>query len=67
MRGLGDFQRSQMKNNDPHMTEFFRCLRTAVDMLEQIVLRASSPAAEQHPEPRGREAQADHGSGSTET
>jgi excisionase family DNA binding protein len=50
MRGLGDFQRSQMKNNDPQETEFFRCLRNAVDMLEQIVLRPSSPAAEQQPE-----------------
>jgi hypothetical protein len=37
MRGLGDFQRSQMKNHDPRVTEFFRCLRNAVDMLEQIV------------------------------
>jgi excisionase family DNA binding protein len=55
MRGLGDFQRSQMKNNDPRVTEFFRCLRNAVDMLEQIVLRPSSPAAEQQPEPRAEE------------
>jgi hypothetical protein len=52
MRGLGDFQRSQMKNYDPRVIEFFRCLRNAVDMLEQIVLRPSSPAAEQLPEPR---------------
>ena len=52
MRGLGDFQRSQMKNDDPRMTEFFRCLRNAVDMLEQIVLRSSSPAAEQQLESR---------------
>jgi excisionase family DNA binding protein len=54
MRGFGDFQRSQMKN-DPRVTEFFRCLRNAVDMLEQIVLRPSSPAAEQQPEPRAEE------------
>jgi excisionase family DNA binding protein len=52
MRGLGDFQRGQMKNNDPCVTEFFRCLRHVIHMLEQIVLRPSSPAGEQQPEPR---------------
>ena len=50
MRGLGDFQRSQMKQKDPRVTEFFSHLRKARDTLEQIVLRPSP--AEQHPEPR---------------
>jgi excisionase family DNA binding protein len=55
MRDLGDFQRSQMKNYDPRVTELFRCLRNVVDMLEQIVLRPSSPAAEQDREPKAKE------------
>jgi hypothetical protein len=37
MRGLRDFQRGQMKNNDPRVIEFFRFLRNAVDMLEQAM------------------------------
>ena len=52
MRGLGDFQRSQMKNTDPRVSEFFGHLRNAVDILEQIVMRASSSAAEEPAEPR---------------
>lgn len=39
MRGLGAFQRAQMRDADPRINEFFTCLRQAMDVLEQIMLR----------------------------
>jgi excisionase family DNA binding protein len=45
MRGLGDFQRAQMKRTDPRIIELFRHLREAVDILERLALE-SVPVAE---------------------
>lgn len=49
MRGFGDFQRNQMKDKDPRVSEFFGYLRNAVDMLEQIVLRSLSSTVAERP------------------
>src|SRR5690242_11041298 len=38
MRGLGDFQRAQMKRSDPRVTEIFRHVRGVVDILERLAL-----------------------------
>ena len=39
MRGLGDFQRAQMRDVDPRVAELFGHLRRALDTFEQIMLR----------------------------
>src|SRR5215831_4303813 len=39
MRGFGAFQQSQMKRGDPRWHELFRHLRSALDVMEQIVYR----------------------------
>ena len=46
MRGLGDFQRAQMRDADTRLPELFGHLRHAIDLLEQITLRPHRPAAE---------------------
>jgi excisionase family DNA binding protein len=38
MRGLGDFQRRQMKRGDPRVHELFSHLRQIIDLLEDIVI-----------------------------
>jgi hypothetical protein len=43
MRGLGAFQRAQMKDIDRRIPELFRNLREAVDILEQMALHSYSP------------------------
>jgi len=54
MRGLGEFQRAQMKHSDPRINEMFDHLRRAVDVLEQMTpalsRSAESPSAEPKPE-----------------
>lgn len=45
-RGLGDFQRAQMRDTDPRIHELFNHLRHALDALEQINLRPYTQAAE---------------------
>jgi excisionase family DNA binding protein len=45
MRGLGEFQRGQMKQADPLVGELFRNLRQAVDILEQLTMRSLSPSS----------------------
>ena len=46
MRGLGDFQRAQMRDADLRIPELFGHLRHAIELLEQIALRPHRPAAE---------------------
>jgi excisionase family DNA binding protein len=43
MRGLGAFQRAQMKDMDRRIPELFQHLREAVDILEQMALHPYSP------------------------
>jgi len=38
MRGLGSYQIAQMKKGDPRLPQFFRALRTALDLFEEISL-----------------------------
>ena len=45
MRGLGDFQRRQMRDADPRVGDFFNRVREAIDVLEQIMLRPYHPAS----------------------
>jgi hypothetical protein len=42
MRGFGDFQRAQMKRNEPRIAELFRHVRDAIDILECIPLESVS-------------------------
>lgn len=37
MRGIGQFQIDQMKKGDPRVPLFFKAIRTALDLLEDIV------------------------------
>lgn len=46
MRGLGAFQRAQMRDTDPRIHELFVHLRQALDVFEQIMLRPHRPTAE---------------------
>ena len=46
MRGLGDFQRAQMRDADLRISDLLGHLRHAIDVLEQIMLRPYRPAAE---------------------
>ena len=39
MRGLGDFQRAQMRERDPRINDLFNHIRQAVDILGQLMLR----------------------------
>jgi len=50
MRGLGDFQRAQMRDTDPRIHELFVHLRQALDVFEQIMLRPHRPTAESRQE-----------------
>jgi hypothetical protein len=53
MRGLGKFQRAQMKHTDPRISELFDHLRRAIDVLEQIMMHPySRPAPEPPAEPK---------------
>jgi hypothetical protein len=49
MRGLGDFQRAQMKRVDPRLGQLFSNLRQALELLEEILVHPHvlPPAAEQ--------------------
>jgi hypothetical protein len=52
MRGLGDFQRAQMKRGDQRIGQLFSHVRQALDLLEDIVFHPyepplSPPSAEQ--------------------
>lgn len=38
MRGLGQFQINQMKKGDPRVPQFFRELRSVLDLLEDMIL-----------------------------
>lgn len=49
MRGFGAFQQAQMRRGDPRIAEFFRTLRSALELLEAIAL---------HPAERGPEVSA---------
>jgi hypothetical protein len=46
MRGLGDFQRAQMRDADPRIPELFSHLRHATELLDQIASQPHGPAAE---------------------
>lgn len=46
MRGLGAFQRAQMRDSDPRVNDLFIHLRQALDALEQIMLRPHRIVAE---------------------
>jgi excisionase family DNA binding protein len=46
MRGLGDFQRAQMRDIDSRIPELFGHVRQAIDLLERITLQPYRPAAE---------------------
>ena len=45
MRGLGEFQQTQMKKGDPRIPEIFRHARAVLDNLEQIMLYPHRPTA----------------------
>lgn len=46
MRGLGAFQRAQMRDTDPRVHELFIHLHQALDALEQMMLRPHWPTTE---------------------
>jgi excisionase family DNA binding protein len=53
MRGLGEFQRAQMKHTDPRVSELFDHLRRAIDVLEEIVMHPySRPVPDSAVEPK---------------
>jgi hypothetical protein len=43
MRGLGAFQLAQMKHRDARVLQFYRHLRSAIDVLELIALEPYQP------------------------
>lgn len=43
MRGLGAFQMAQMKHKDARVLQFYRHLRSAIDILELIALEPYQP------------------------
>jgi hypothetical protein len=47
MRGLGDFQRSQIKDVDQRIGRLFRTLRDAIDILEDMLLHPYKPRTEE--------------------
>jgi excisionase family DNA binding protein len=51
MRGLGAFQIAQMKHKDARVLEFYRHLRSAIDILELIALEPYQPPEQPKPEP----------------
>ena len=52
MRGLGDFQRRQMKRGDPRVPELFSHLRRIIDLLEDMVMHPHhQPEPTQPPAP----------------
>jgi hypothetical protein len=61
MRGLGDFQRAQMREADPRIHVLFHHIREAVDVLEQLLLRPEVTRTVERPRPvqdEGRETDA---------
>src|SRR5262249_18487589 len=46
MRGLGDFQRAQMKHVDPRLGQFFSHFRQALDLMENILVHPYAPPKE---------------------
>ena len=51
MRGLGAFQMAQMKHKDARVLEFYRHVRSAIDVLELIALDPYQPPEKPTPEP----------------
>lgn len=51
MRGLGAFQMAQMKHRDARVLQFYRHLRSAIDVLELIALEPYQPPEKPVPEP----------------
>lgn len=51
MRGLGAFQMAQMKHRDARVLQFYRHLRSAIDILELIALEPYQPPEKAPPEP----------------
>ena len=51
MRGLGDFQRRQMRKGDPRVREAFSRIRQLLDLFEDIVNHPYLPAASAPPPP----------------
>ncbi len=51
MRGLGAFQMAQMKHKDARVLEFYRHVRSAIDVLELIALEPYQPPEKPAPEP----------------
>ena len=51
MRGLGAFQMAQMKHKDARVLEFYRHVRSAIDVLELIALDPYQPPEKPVPEP----------------
>ncbi|MBN8605762.1 MAG: hypothetical protein J0L81_02485 [Caulobacterales bacterium] len=51
MRGLGAFQMAQMKHKDARVLEFYRHVRSAIDVLELIALDPYQPPEKPSPEP----------------
>lgn len=49
MRGLGDFQRAQMKQRDRRIAELFHHAREAIDLLEDITLYPFVPPVSEKP------------------
>lgn len=50
MRGLGAFQMAQMKHKDARVLEFYRHVRSAIDVLELIALDPYQPPEKAAPE-----------------
>lgn len=51
MRGLGAFQMAQMKHRDARVFQMGQHLRSAIDVLEQILAEPYQPPAKSEPEP----------------
>lgn len=51
MRGLGAFQMAQMKHKDARVLEFYRHVRSAIDVLELIALDPYQPPEKPAAEP----------------
>ena len=52
MRGMGDFQRRQMKRGDPRVPELFSHLRRIIDLLEDMLIHPHhQPEPAQPPSP----------------
>ncbi len=55
MRGFGDFQRAQMRKQDPRVHDLFRHVRQTVDALERLMVASASDPPMEPPKTIGTE------------